>query len=83
MNNHAQRTGPRRLWFTVPLSVAVIYMIAYYATYTPFRGPKSGLVDWEPYMIGAWAIPHKIAVPLFAPADWIDEKLRPDEHEHE
>ena len=67
-----------RGWAMAPLLVAA-YVVAYYATYTPYYGPKAGIPMWYRHRIAAWTIPYPIARALFTPAHWADEKLHPEE----
>ena len=63
------------------LAVAVFaaYVVAYFATYKPYSGPKVGIPPWYQHTIGGWMIPYPVARVIFAPAHWVDEKLRPRE----
>jgi hypothetical protein len=58
--------------------IAIVLFAAYMGIYEATQKPRFGYTIGRPprFFIGQWPIPSAIAEPLFAPADWIDEKTR-------
>jgi hypothetical protein len=63
-------------WIGTVIALFAAYMGAYFATVQSVGWGSAG--TWHTYAIGSYSLPWSVHR-FFAPAHWIDRKLRPDQ----